>query len=163
MGNSKRINGYRWQPLQRANTFGPEPPQVIEAAMKLWGCDEADAKRRLDQEGEKTKTEYWVNDLYQVSVSYYDDHLVQLNIRRRDGAPCLRDWRHFQQIKNELVGEECEGVELYPAESRLVDTSNKYHLWCIKDPTFRFPVGWNDRDVVEQEVKGPPGIRQRGM
>jgi multidrug resistance efflux pump len=67
-----------------------------------------------------------------------------------------------QQIKNELVGEECEGIELYPAESRKVDTSNKYHMWCIADPAFRFPVGFRERDVVEHEVKGPSGMRQRG-
>lgn len=38
------------------------------------------------------------------------------------------DWRDFQQIKNELCGPESEAVEIYPAESRLVDTSNEYHL-----------------------------------
>src|SRR5690606_20517486 len=41
------------------------------------------------------------------------------------------DWREFQQLKNYLVGEEWEGVELYPAESRLVDPSNRFYLWCV--------------------------------
>jgi hypothetical protein len=154
--------GYRWQPLQRANIVSDEPPELIAAAMKLWNVSEAEARKRLEDEHQRLRTEYWVNDLYQVAVSHHPDNIIQLNIRRRDGAPCIRDWRHFQQIKNELVGEECEGVELYPAESRKVDTSNKYHLWCIADPAFRFPVGFRERDVVEHEVKGPPGMRQRG-
>src|ERR1043165_2191444 len=42
------------------------------------------------------------------------------------------DWRDYQRIKNELVGPEAEGVELYPAESRLVDTSNQFHLYVFE-------------------------------
>ena len=85
--------------------------------------------------------------------------MVHLNIRRVDGYPG-RDWRHFQAIKNQLVGRECEAVELYPAESRLTDTSNKYHLFCVADPTFRFPFGFETRDVqYGDETEG--GLRQR--
>lgn len=158
-----KVNGHRWQPLRQAVVSGPEPPGVIEATMQEYGlATRAEAIAFLDEEHVRQKTTYWINDLYQVAVSHLDDFMVQLNIRRRDGAPCLRDWRHFQQIKNELVGPECEAVELYPAESRKVDTSNKYHLWCCKDPNFRFPIGWDRRDVVEEEVRSAPGIRQRG-
>lgn len=54
-----------------------------------------------------------------------------------------RSWRELQKIKNELVGAECEGVELFPAESRLTDIADQYHLWIAADPTFRFPFGFN--------------------
>jgi hypothetical protein len=57
----------------------------------------------------------------------------------------VHDWRDLQRIKNELVGPECEAVELYPAESRLVDTANQYHLWADADPTYRFGLGFNMR------------------
>jgi hypothetical protein len=90
-----------------------------------------------------------------------ETHMVHLNIRRRDGALDIRDWRHFQQIKNELSGSECEAVELYPAESRLVDTSNKFHLWGTDDPTFRYPVGFDKRDVRYDETSEVPGLKQR--
>jgi len=53
--------------------------------------------------------------------------MLHLSIKRLDKHP-VRDWRHFQRIKNELIGEENEAVELYPAQSRLVDTTNQYHL-----------------------------------
>jgi len=89
--------------------------------------------------------------------------MVHLNIRRRDGGPIMRDWRHFQQIKNELVGEECEAIELYPAESRKVDTTNKYHLYAVTDPTFRFPVGFDERDVEYEQLSDKPGLRQRPL
>jgi hypothetical protein len=57
------------------------------------------------------------------------------------------DWRDFQRIKNELVGPEAEAVELYPAESRLVDNANQFHLWAF--PNFRFPFGFSERLVSE--------------
>jgi hypothetical protein len=68
------------------------------------------------------------------------------------------DWRDFQRIKNELVGPEHEAVELYPAESRLVDTSNQFHLWVMADPSFKYPFGWHQRFVSEGN---PMGTKQR--
>jgi hypothetical protein len=122
------------------------------------------SQQALDEESRNTT--YWINDLYLVARRVFPGSpIVQLNIRRRDGKPILRDWRHFQEIKNQLVGEECEGVELYPAESRLVDTSNKYHIWCHTDPEFRFPLGFGYRHVEDADRKRNkiPGIRQRKL
>jgi hypothetical protein len=122
------------------------------------------SRRALDEEARNTT--YWRNDLYHVARRVFPESpLVQLNIRRRDGRPIFRDWRHFQAIKNQLVGEECEGIELYPAESRLVDTSNKYHLWCHTDSRFRFPVGFDYRDLKDADPKRNrlPGLRQRKL
>ncbi len=41
------------------------------------------------------------------------------------------DWREYQQLKNFLVGPEWEAIELYPSESRLVDPSNCFYLYCV--------------------------------
>lgn len=40
-----------------------------------------------------------------------------------------------------------EGIELYPAESRLVDTSNQYHLWVFKGR--RLATGFQFRAVAD--------------
>lgn len=56
--------------------------------------------------------------------------VIQLAIRNKDGS-ARHDWREFQRIKNELLGREAEAVELYPAESRLTDTRNEFHLFCF--------------------------------
>lgn len=95
----------------------------------------------------------WRNNLYQVyeralteDESEPAQQWVHLSIKRHDRNP-VRDWRDLQRIKNEIVGPEAEGVELYPAESRLVDTSNQYHLWCVKGG--RFPFGWHTRVVSD--------------
>lgn len=95
----------------------------------------------------------YVNNHFHVTKETYQgdepdgsDTLVHLSIRRNDRAP-VRDWRMFQRIKNELTDPECEAVELYPAESRLVDTSNQYHLWVFA-PGFKMPVGFGERLVA---------------
>jgi hypothetical protein len=152
---------YRWTPLQRANGFKPAAEDLITHTMDAYGLDRDEAVAKID---EQSQDAIWVNDIYQVLVREMEDNAVQLNIRRRDGGPILRDWRHFQQIKNELLGPECEAVELYPAESRKVDTANKFHLWGIRDPNYRFPMGWKERDVSYDNGKNAsPGMRQRPL
>lgn len=115
--------------------------------------------------------EIWMNNLYQVNVrNQYpaDAHgneirnpanlMVTLSIKRRDKAP-LHDWRHMQRIKNEIVGPECEAIEIYPAESRMVDTSNQYWLWCFPGDTEVFKsIGFTERMIMEGDDFG---VRQR--
>lgn len=92
----------------------------------------------------------FVNDTYRVKMRK-SPPLVHLDLSRHDGQP-ITCWRELQQIKNELVGPECEGVELFPAESRLVDTAHQYHLWVIEDSAFRFPFGYQSRVVLPEPV-----------
>lgn len=110
----------------------------------------------------------YLNDTYQVNV---EDVLVEemgadmlwLSIKRLD-KEAIHDWRDFQEIKNQIVGPENEGFELYPAESRRVDTSNQYHLFVFKDPSMRVPVGYTERAVVDGDGKiGRSNHRQRPL
>jgi hypothetical protein len=57
------------------------------------------------------------------------------------------DWREFQQLKTYLVGPEWEGLEMYPAESRLQDPSNCFYLFCF--PLGVIPWGGHDRIVSQ--------------
>jgi hypothetical protein len=104
----------------------------------------------------------WANNRYVVIKRYMGDGafgpLYHLSIRRTDRQPA-RDWRDLQRIKNELVGPEAEGVELFPAESRLVDTANQFHLWVLEKQ--RFPFGWNERLVTEAGRDAAAGAVQR--
>lgn len=160
--------GYKWKPLQRAEFTSVENNRaVVEAVMAEYGVsrEEAIAKIRSYDAG----SEVWINDLYQVQLKRFMCEplkmpMVHLNIRRRDGAVMLHDWRQMQLIKNQLVGEECEAVELYPAESRLMDEANKYHLWCLAVPGTHFPFGFElGRRTIDTEVKSPAGMRQRAL
>lgn len=86
------------------------------------------------------------NDTYEVFMNV-EQPFIHLDIRRRDGG-AVTSWREFQRIKNDLVGPEHEAMELFPAESRLIDTGNQYHLWVYADPGKRFPLGWWRRCVL---------------
>ena len=94
----------------------------------------------------------WRNSLYQVIVDYPEPidedapRMAHLSIRRLDRAP-IRDWRDLQRIKTELCGSDSEGCELYPSESRLTDTANQYHLWCL-EPGYKFPWGFSDGRIT---------------
>lgn len=116
----------------------------------------------LDEDGAH---EVFQNNIYTVMRRYFKSHtgeeMVHLSIRRNDRL-AISDWRDKQYIKDTLVGEECEAFELYPAQRRMVDTANQYHLWCYADPQITIPVGWTTRVVSEI---GPtaltPKARQR--
>ena len=72
----------------------------------------------------------YINDIYRVLHHDKNGPCERLSIRRLDGAPC-NSWSDFQQIKNELLGPEVEAIQVYPAESRLLDTDNVYHLFVV--------------------------------
>lgn len=105
--------------------------------------------------------EQWANDLYVVIKAPLGSTTGaegwHLSIRRQDRSTA-RDWRHFQRIKNQLCGPEYEGIELYPAESRLVDTANQYHIWVMRE----IPIGFPGRLVLDQEGL-MPGAEQRAF
>ena len=76
--------------------------------------------------------------------------VIHLSIRIDMGKTHLRDWRDFQVIKNELVGDEHQAVEIYPQESRLHDMVNIFHLWVFPEG-FGLQLGWWDRDVGDED------------
>ena len=151
-----------WTPLKEApHDLFKERPEVVAACMEQYGMAEAEAKALLQRDHDRSR--YYVNDIYQVQVqpTGREDRMLHINIRRRDGG-MFKDWRHFQQIKNEIAGPEREAVEIYPAESRKVDTTNKWHLWVFPEG-MKVELGWADRDVQYIENRGVPGIRQRPL
>jgi hypothetical protein len=67
-----------------------------------------------------------------------------LQIWRRDKKK-VHSWTDLQRIKTEIVGAEAEGMELYPAESRVVNQAHVYHLWVVTG--VRIPIGPRTRMV----------------
>jgi len=135
--------------------FKPAQPKPETLTVEYWtkrGLKAEDVPAVLEQ---FAKERIYLNNVFQVNVQELPDQgagwppMVHLSIKRRDKKQ-IHDWRIFQQIKNMLVGTENEAVELYPAESRLVDTANQYHLWALADPAARFPFGY-----VKRAVSGP--------
>lgn len=129
-----------WQPLE------PSVPHQYGKPIKL--SDDEDQ---------------WANNTYVVIRRRMDGNdgatAYHLSIRRQDREP-VRDWRDFQRIKNQLAGPEYEAVEIYPAESRLVDMANQFHLWCFP---FQLPFGFGKRLVGNQfqaEIVTPGAVQR---
>lgn len=168
-------------PFGRARLRMDQVAEIAEIVGKEYGPEFA--AQVLQQ---STNGEVWLNDTYQVTI-YHDDSpwgpVVHLSIRRLD-REVIRDWRELQEIKNQLVGRENEGVEIFPAESRLVDTANQYHLFVLDgrrlpwigntplgairnllvlaDTDRHFPFGFQERLVSgEQPLPELPRIKQR--
>ncbi len=94
----------------------------------------------------------YLSELYQVAIDKAPSHgfagnlMWHLSIKRIDREPIM-DWRDLQAIKTQLCGAEAEAIQLFPAESRVVDTSNQYHLWVFMKGSGRkfprLPLGWD--------------------
>jgi hypothetical protein len=105
-----------------------------------------------DRQPEGTTHSAWGNDIYDCFASTFPDGSMHLSIKRRDRA-AIRDWRHFQQIKNEVAGPEREAVEIFPRESRLTDGANQYHLH-VTPPGVDVPFGYANESGPEVSRQG---------
>lgn len=92
----------------------------------------------------------WFNSHYTVHRHLLEGTMegaIHLSIRHNDRR-AVRDWRHFQRIKNELAGKEREAIEIFPPESQLVDTANQYHLFVLPVGVST-PFTWNQGRHVD--------------
>lgn len=82
------------------------------------------------------RCKHYMNDIYHVAVDpetehgFPDSDVWHLSIKRHDREPIF-DWRELQEVKNQICGSEAEGLMLFPAESRVVDTANQYHIYAV--------------------------------
>ena len=133
--------------------------KVIDNMVNSSGLTRSQAREQLKLYKNEPKR-HFQNSYYKVTVrdmpgdsgvflSVFPRLVVRhLSVTHIDGGTG-RDWRDYQQIKNDLIGKECEAVELYPADSRLVDSADSFHLWGVTDEKFRFPVGFGESLVSD--------------
>ncbi len=131
--------------------------KALEELGKIGGVAMEELRRYVDETHDRS--EIWKNNRYQVTilrtliVPNGWPPIIHLSIKRLDRQP-IHDWRDLQRIKNELFGSEHEGVEVYPAESLLVDTANQYHLWIFADADATLPFGFTQRLVSNETSVG---------
>jgi hypothetical protein len=122
-------DGVAWTPFKRVDVLNDDP---------LTTAAHADPQA------------VFVNSRYQVAI--WHGHAEpfgvyrHLSIKTHDRS-ARHDFRDLQRIKNELVGPECDAIEIYPAESKLVDGANQYHLWVFE--AFKLPIGFPVRCVSD--------------
>jgi len=141
-----------WTPMARAEVVPLSADRI--AAIEALGADTALL-------AELAAAEMWRNEHYLAVVTRREDGSVsELSIRRAD-RKAVHDWRDFQRIKSEVAGAEVEAFELYPAESRLMDTANQYMIWCLP-PGETIPAGYmGPRNVMDANTV--PGAVQRPL
>jgi hypothetical protein len=139
MARKKQQQRKPWQPL-----VGGRPSadylELMRTQYRRLGVPERSIEEQLPDE-------VWENDAYQVVVRRIrplglKDAVFAVGLRRpgplhlsvhRHDRRVMRDWRHLQQIKNEVAGPERWAYETFPAESELGDTANEYHLYVLAE------------------------------
>lgn len=144
------------KPLKPAVSLPPHYPTWSRAVIASTGITSEQCKNLYNDEFLAGET--WLNDDYVVIHTKLVNKVEHLSIRRTDRKPC-RDWRDFQQIKTQLCGAEREAVEVYPAESRVVDTANQFHLWVLPEG-MSMPVGYFWGRHVTDDLKIPGAVQR---
>lgn len=170
MGRTKRRPAAtprrEWEPLYQTYAVVPSAERMeehVRHCTTMLGVTEDEARLAV-MENFARPCETWRNDKYVITVDRNPDErfmegFIHLSIRRDDRKP-IRDWRDFQRIKNEIAGPEREAVELYPAESRVIDTANQYHLWVLPEGGV-VPAGWFGAQLLNDLSAGGSVQRPR--
>jgi hypothetical protein len=113
----------------------PEPPSLPWQPLRYL---------RTEDLGDGHVYEVWENDRYYCSVRRFkkgwfikNRPYIVIGISNDDDS-ARHDWRDFQAIKNDIAGKDWEAIELYPAESRLKDPSNRFYVWCCEKGLLAF-------------------------
>jgi hypothetical protein len=160
MGSNQLLLEEQVKLLQSALALAPHWPTWSKAVGASTGLSE-DQLRNLYHD-EFLAGDTWMNEIYVVIHTKLKGGIEHLSIRRRDRKAC-RDWRHFQEMKNQLCGPEREAMEIYPAESRLIDTANQFHLWVLPEGSV-IPTGYfMGRHVLDADQLKVPGAVQRPL
>lgn len=132
---------------------------------ELWGdwvqsqfTDEQAAK--IDYMNQQLPDELWLNKIFQVMVVHdavWEGNegwpkMSWISVSRMDGSDKI-SWQDLQTIKNDIMTSDCEGMEIFPSERRLVDTSNQRNLFVFRSFSDRFPVGYDERQVTADKTK----------
>jgi len=144
-----------WTPFQRATpVISPEKRlALIHDMIDTMRCRgvEIHWEQAMAMVDEKQDCEMWQNSRYTVLVFRNEPprdggpQMIHLSIRRNDRQrPREEKWLDFQRIKDELVGKEYEGVELYPSADRVANCADQYHIYVLADPELQFPFGFQE-------------------
>lgn len=113
----------------------------------------------------EARCEHYRNHVYHVALDRFTEHgmgpdvtVWHLSFKRHDRRP-VHDWRKVQALKTAILGPDVEAVELYPAEDRVVDTANQYHLYAFPGQRlpFGFPAGLRTDTIAMGNSKQRPG------
>jgi hypothetical protein len=154
---NQRINLNRAQILRLLDGFAVQLPTEVgmlefeavpeEPWVPMQSVDMSAVLPAYERVGVPAPDAIWASPQYEAHVKEHPESgVTHLSIKRMDRQP-IRNWRHFQQIKNEVCGEFREGVELYPGEHRIADNANQYHLFVLPEG-MEMPLGFESGMVM---------------
>lgn len=162
------------EPFQHLGKIGMKSRTEIQARrqqLRDAGVDITYAELKKVHEVE-ADSEVYLNDTYTVTVQdAVQAEMVNtdtdagwpamwyLSIKRTD-REVIWDWRELQEIKNLICGKDNEGFQLFPAQDRVVDTANQYHLFVLKEAKLCIPVGFPTGMVTDALI---PNTKQRTL
>jgi hypothetical protein len=156
-----KLVGYRQMPSRKEL-------QTMLANTRASGFEAtyADVKKAF---ADDVGAEIWKNDSYQcLKKDAREAHMLNpsapdawyLSFKRFDGQQ-VNIYRDIQQIKNDVVGKEHEGIMIYPATSREIDTVNQYHMFVSPVPGAWVPYGFfAGRHIADWSVGGSQTPRE---
>ena len=137
---------------------------IYKIYKEMWKMDKSlstkPTKRQAKRQFKETCKEiFYANELYQATVDYshWDaksrEGYIYISLKNHKRTTNV-SWQHKQWIKNDICGVEAEGVELFPAENRMVNSANQYHIWVLTENR-KIPCGWHEgRLVTDNTVEG---------
>lgn len=165
-GNPARAG---WDPIQ---VFNVPPPGVLPMARAHHTSSGRRGHYKYRTAQRSVRVIGFQNRTYNGTGIVFEDGSMHISFKRNDRS-AVRDWRHFQAIKNEVAGPEREAIELFPPESQLMDGANEYHMWVLPEGQ-QSPLGFADpgapalldesetHDHARYRQTGQSGARQRG-
>ena len=159
-----------WEPLVKTST--PKRAIAWKHLVEEFGVAKQYAKNLLRYMDSMT---YWQNSTYFVSTKKRNGHgsydfaketyngvwtgeSMWISFHRHDREPVI-DWRDMQNSKNDVAGPEWEAIQIFPSESRLMDTANEYHMFAFNG---ELPIGFFiGRAIQEPETVKSMGGKQR--
>ncbi len=94
------------------------------------------------------------NPLYSVIRLVVEDGWILTIVNADQSA--RRDWREFQQIKNEVCGTSCVGAECYPPDDTVMDPSNAFIMRVWPRDKQPFPLDFERGNVLTPDESIAP-------
>ncbi len=131
------------------NMTDPEFNNPNDPPLRPWEPLKLDPEHKQTPKRNVFCNRYYTVFRYQRSVRHSELLIVNADQSAR------RDWREFQQIKDELLGEHAMAVEVYPPKEHLMDPSNAFILHQVpRDQWGKLPfVRLNGRDLATCDVQ----------
>ena len=135
--------GAKWTPFVQVSSDRTAVVGNLDAVAKQFGVP-LDVVREVAAET-FSNAKLYLNSIFEVEIkpATQPNGWLHLAVRRRNGVAGVT-WAENQHIKDELVGPDCEGIELLPAAARLRNARQDFpSIGVCPNPAERLAFGFH--------------------